>query len=244
MTGPRPRATSDTNDPARRLNPRIVDSDWLVMRGLARAIRGAAADCAGPKDAAVDFGCGAMPYRSVFTELGCRYVGADIDASAEVRIDPEGRLGAPDASFDLVLSFQVLEHVRDLEVYFAEARRVLKPGGRLILSTHGVWLYHPHPEDHRRWTREGLLAEIERHGFRVGACIPVVGPLAWTTVLRLTGFCYLLKRVPAIGPGLSYLLAIVMNTRALIEDWVTPRRFTQDNACIYVVSSQLIPESN
>ncbi len=35
------RITSETNDPVRRLNPRMIDSDWLVMRGMAREIRAA-----------------------------------------------------------------------------------------------------------------------------------------------------------------------------------------------------------
>ena len=34
-----PNMSSETNDPVRRLNPRMVDSDWLVMRGMAREIR-------------------------------------------------------------------------------------------------------------------------------------------------------------------------------------------------------------
>ncbi|MFW1494634.1 methyltransferase domain-containing protein, partial [Vibrio parahaemolyticus] len=79
-----------------------------------------------------------------------------------------------------VVSFQVLEHVRDVGCYLNEARRVLNTGGRLLLSTHGTWLYHPHPEDHRRWTRLGLIDELATYGFEVTDCVPVVGPLAWT----------------------------------------------------------------
>src|SRR6185437_12813843 len=130
------------------------------------------------------------------------------------------------------------EHVRDLGRYFAEARRVLKPGGQLVLSTHGTWLYHPHPEDHRRWTRQGLVAEIEGYGFSVTDCAAVVGPLAWTTVLRLTGFAYMLKRIPVVGPLASAGLAAVMNARAFLEDALTPADITRDNGCVYVTLSQ------
>ena len=232
----------ETNDPYRRLHPRIIDADWLVMRGMAREIDAIAKAIARQGDVAIDFGCGSMPYKPLFEAAGCRYLGADLDASADIAIDACGRMDAPDASADLVVSFQVLEHVRDLATYFAEARRVLKPGGRLVLSTHGVWLYHPHPEDHRRWTREGLIAEIKGHGFRVDQCAPVVGPLGWTTILRLTGFCYVLKRIPVVGPGLSFALAAVMNTRALIEDAITPKAIISDNACVYVTLSTLAGE--
>lgn len=44
-------------------------------------------------------------------------------------------LPLPDASFDLVVSGLVLEHLDDLPLFFAEARRVLRPGGRAVVST-------------------------------------------------------------------------------------------------------------
>jgi SAM-dependent methyltransferase len=238
MTG-EPQMSSETNDPGRRLNPRLIDGDWLVMRGMAREIRALATELGSQGAVVIDFGCGSMPYRPLFEAAGCRYLGADFDGSPQIAIDAAGRMDAADASADLVVSFQVLEHVRDLATYFAEARRVLKPGGRMVLSTHGTWLYHPHPEDHRRWTRQGLVAEIEAHGFAVEACAPVLGPLAWTTVLRLTCFRFALNKAPLIGVALGYALSVVMNLRALAEDAVTPRWVTEDNACVYVTSCRV-----
>lgn len=44
-------------------------------------------------------------------------------------------LPVADGSFDLVVSGLVLEHLRDLPAFFAEARRVLLPGGRAVIST-------------------------------------------------------------------------------------------------------------
>ena len=41
----------------------------------------------------------------------------------------------PDASFDCVVSFQVIEHIRDDAAFVREVQRVLRPGGRFIVST-------------------------------------------------------------------------------------------------------------
>ena len=216
----------------------MIDSDWLVMRQMAVVVREMAGRVARPADVAIDYGCGSMPYRPVFVEAGCTYLGADFAGQAEIGIDDSGRLGVGDARADLLLSFQVLEHVRDLDAYFGEIERVLRADGLLLLSTHGVWLYHPHPEDHRRWTREGLVSEIESHGFQVAECVAVVGPLAWTTILRLTCWCFALKRIPLVGKALAQALSVIMNARAIVEELLTPAWVKADNACVYVTLSK------
>jgi hypothetical protein len=52
----------------------------------------------------------------------------------------------------------------------------LKRSGTLVLSTHGVWPYHPHPNDYWRWTRTGLARELEKAGFDVVTLHSVLGP--------------------------------------------------------------------
>ncbi len=236
--------TSSTSDANRRLNPRITDPDWLPMSKLSGAVARFAAACPGQGLTALDFGCGSQPYRPLFEASGFHYLAADLGTGTEVSISDKGIVKAPDASADLVVSFQVLEHVRDLDTYLSEARRLLRGGGKLLLSTHGVWLYHPHPEDHRRWTRTGLIHEIEARGFRVVDCEAIVGPLAWTSVFRLFGYCYVLRRIPVLGGIVEYGVAAVMNVRAAIEDRLTPRQITRDNACMYLVQAVLEERSS
>jgi SAM-dependent methyltransferase len=223
---------------SRRLAPRLRDTDWMVLRAMRSAIDAAGAKFARPGMEALDLGCGAMPYAPLFAARGVHYRGADLEG-AEILVDADGRVPLPDASVDLLLSFQVLEHVRDLDAYLGEARRLLKPGGHLILSTHGNWLYHPHPEDHRRWTAQGLRHDIESRGFEMGECKALVGPLAWTTMMRLTCFAVPLRSVPLIGRALAGLLATVMNLRAALEDRITPGWVTRDNACVYLTVSKV-----
>jgi SAM-dependent methyltransferase len=61
-----------------------------------------------------------------------------------------------DASFDVVLCNQVLEHCDDPARAVSELRRVTAPGGRVLASTHGVMAYQPSPADYWRWTHAGL----------------------------------------------------------------------------------------
>jgi SAM-dependent methyltransferase len=125
----------------------------------------------------LDFGCGNKPYRELFSKKFGRHVGADIagNSDADLVIGDDGRVPSPAESFDGVLSSQVLEHVADPRLYLGEAYRLLRPGGSLILSTHGVWPYHPDPTDFWRWTKDGLLREIGRAGFEVRMVQGVLG---------------------------------------------------------------------
>jgi SAM-dependent methyltransferase len=225
---------------ARRREPRLIDTDWLVLRGLAARVNAAAAELGRPGQIAIDLGCGDQPYRQLFEGRGIEYLGADLGRAAEISIGEDGRVDAPDGAADLVLSFQVLEHVRDLDRYLAEAKRLLRPGGRLLLSTHGTWLYHPHPEDHRRWTREGLINELESRGLAVETCQAIVGPLALTTIIRLTAFAYALRNVPLLKGPIVTSLAVVMNLRAALEDRITPAAVRENNACVYMVRACVV----
>ena len=128
----------------------------------------------------IDLGCGNMPYRALFAPHVTDYLGCDLRGNelADLFFDTEGRAPVADGSADVVLSSQVLEHVPDPTLYLREARRILRSGGLLVLSTHGVWRYHPDPTDYWRWTRDGLLKLIGDQGFEVCGVRGVLGPAA------------------------------------------------------------------
>jgi ubiquinone/menaquinone biosynthesis C-methylase UbiE len=52
-----------------------------------------------------------------------------------VPVESDAPLPLEDTSFDLVLAAETLEHVRDVQLMLSEARRVLRPGGTLALTT-------------------------------------------------------------------------------------------------------------
>jgi SAM-dependent methyltransferase len=94
----------------------------------------------------LDVASGAGFGLQMLRQAGASPLGLDYDAAAlrEVRrIEPAAHLVHADAtrlplathSLDLVVSFETLEHVPDARAMALEIRRVLKPGGRLVLST-------------------------------------------------------------------------------------------------------------
>jgi SAM-dependent methyltransferase len=223
---------------AKRLSPRWWrDHDWYVLAKLRRGIE-AALDRPGVLAAGqrvVDMGCGDRPYEPLFLQRKAKYVAADLAGDVDVRIEPGRPLDLADGTADGVVSFQVLEHVWDLDEYLGECRRLLAPGGWLLLSTHGNWLYHPHPTDFRRWTRDGLLQEITSRGFTVEHVEAMAGPLAWTTLFRLLGLRHALLKLPLLGRLLLAPCVCLMNLRMVLEDAVTPAPLRETNASVYLV---------
>ncbi len=238
MRNSAPDPTSAPNsDTTSRAAPPFTKHDWYTLTRLHRNLQRAARRHLRHRNgqSVLDFGAGNSPYEPLFTRRGLRYVAGDIDDSAPVRIVPGEPLPLADHSMGVVASFQVLEHVWDLDWYLGECRRVLREDGLLLLSTHGVWLYHPHPTDFRRWTRDGLERELTSRGFEIVEVYPLVGPLAWTTQFRALGYHALLSRVPGIGQSLSGVVCALLNARMLLEDALTPRALKAVNAAVYLM---------
>lgn len=222
-----------------RLDPPFWQHDAYTLNRLADTLRATLRTLTplstGSERQAVDLGAGEAPYRPLFEAAGYRYTPCDLGESATVRIEPGRPVPLQTGCADTVLSFQVLEHVWNLDWYLGEARRLLREDGRLLLSTHGTWLYHPHPTDFRRWTRDGLVAELRERGFEILTIEGLVGPLAWTTQFRAMGLHHLLRGVPVAGPVLAGLVGSVMHARMWVEDRITPRAWIDTNAAVYLV---------
>jgi SAM-dependent methyltransferase len=173
--------TEEDRKRGERLCPRKSDRVYWVLSELRRAYENLASQGnIGGNNKLIDYGCGNMPYRPLFEKSGFHYSGFDFPGNdkADGIISPDGRLMAGDNSFHFLLSSQVLEHVVDPSLYLKEAWRVLIPNGKLLLSTHGVWKYHPDPTDFWRWTGDGLRKIIADNGFEMVRFEGIVGPAA------------------------------------------------------------------
>jgi SAM-dependent methyltransferase len=88
-----------------------------------------------------------------------------------VELEPDAALPFGDGAFDLVLCAETIEHVRDVQLLLSEARRVLRPGGTLALTTPatGALIRPPDPlSPHLRFfTRRSLRRLLGELGFDV-----------------------------------------------------------------------------
>jgi SAM-dependent methyltransferase len=126
-----------------------------LLRWLTSEAERAATDL-GRRYRVLDVGSGVKPYLPIFGEYAEDYVAVDLgNPAADVQGNVE-EIPVPDASFDVVVCTQVLEHASDPARAVRELRRVTAPGGRVLASTHGVQVYHPAPDDFWRWTHTGL----------------------------------------------------------------------------------------
>ena len=151
----------------------------------------------GPGVRVLDVGCGNGEWCGWFAERGCTVVGVDPSESGVAiarEAVPEGRFEATLATpslleelgenpFDLVVSYEVVEHVYSGHDWAEACRAALKPGGTLVCSTpyHGYlknlalalagkWDHHHQPLKDgghvKFWCRETLTKLLKEHGFR------------------------------------------------------------------------------
>jgi len=143
----------------------------------------------------LDYGAGASPYKIYFPNSDYRRADITDAPTLQYKIRPDSTIAEKDETFDLIISTQVAEHVPNPEVYFKECLRLLKPSGKLILTTHGIWDEHASPYDFQRWTDAGLIRDLKIAGFRQPDIFKLLQGV------RLSGTVF---RGSAILPGVAW----------------------------------------
>lgn len=161
----------------------------------------------------LDVGCGSKPYKSLIAAHS--YVGLEYDT-------PENRTSKAadffydgtvfpfaDSQFDCVFCSQVLEHVFNPFEFLPEINRVVKPGGKLLLTVPFVWDEHEQPYDFARYSSFGLRSMLERNGFEIitqrKSCNDV------SMIFQLwNDYCY--KKIMGQGNALRLLLVYCICT--------------------------------
>ena len=155
-----------------------------------------------PGERVLDLGCGAGRFVAALRGSGADPVGVELAEAALERarrtapgadlrlVEPDGSLPLEHASVDLVWCSEVLEHVADTAQLLLEARRVLRPGGRLLATVpfHGrvkgalIALarfdshFDPLGQHLRFYTPTSLAATLEHVGFDDARIRPWGGP--------------------------------------------------------------------
>ena len=159
-------------------------------------------DAVRPGERVLDLGCGAGRFVAALRDAGAEPVGVEIAQAALDRaarnapgadlrlLGGDGSLPLEHASVDVVWCSEVLEHVPDTAHLLLEVRRVLRPGGRLLVTVpfhgrvKGALLglarfdahFDPLGQHVRFYTRSSLAGTLEQSGFEAVEVRPWGGP--------------------------------------------------------------------
>jgi SAM-dependent methyltransferase len=198
-----------------RRHPRPTQFDYLHVRRLVRDLRAALAGLDGVHDV-LDVYCGSRPYDDLLPP-GARVTGLDVPGNpydvADVVTDEF--LPLADASFDLVTCYEAFHYVPDPVRGVEELGRVLRPGGRLVLSVPFVWEYDRTILEHR-YTGPELAALLS--GWDDVRVVENGGrAVAWAT---LTGSILerLRRRLPRVAAPVFSVLYVALNGTGWLLD--------------------------
>jgi len=203
----------------------------------------------------LDVACGAGYAGPMFVASGAHsYLGVDLNAEAvelakrAYRTAPAIAFAVDDAcdfrcvperAFDLVVSFETIEHVPSAEKFLANVKRALRPGGTFIVSTPNRRRYSPgnklsskpwNPYHVREWNENEFL-DLLKPWFRVSDVLGQKPISAWKAhVLDLAGTRPWLKRLittlrpPKNGAGTPRSAATLGDsfTPAHVPRWQVP----------------------
>jgi SAM-dependent methyltransferase len=193
-----------------RLYPSITNPNWLVLRKRRELFRHWLEGSFPKGGTVLDIGGRIQPYRTLLPET--RYLAIDLRLTPLVNVVANAeRIPFLSQGFDLVLCTQMLEYAPDPGLVLSEIHRVLKPGGRLLLSVPSVF---PQDADEDRW--RFLPAGIRQllSAFSEVEIVPEGGSIAG--FFRTINVClHMFAKYSAIRTVLSYTVVPALNLMGL-----------------------------
>lgn len=161
----------------------------------------------------LDVGCGEKPYQSIFSVE--KYVGMDIEQSGHIHKNENvdvfydgKKFPFESDSFDSIISNEVLEHVFNPNEHLSEIYRVLKPGGKFLITVPFLWDEHEQPYDYARYSSFGLSHLLKINGFDV---IEQRKSIADIRVIFQMINAYIYKKTRWFQNGiLNYIITIIL----------------------------------
>jgi SAM-dependent methyltransferase len=171
-----------------------------------------------PGAAILEIGCGTGTMLVNLTDAGFAVLGVDPYVPADIRY-PNGtrilkkRIEDMDGRFDALMLHHSLEHVEDPNAVFREARRLLKPGGKMLVRTpvagkaawrsYGKdWFQLDAPRHMVILSEAGMAALAAAHGFRIYRTVyDSTASQFWASEQYVRGIACMDRRSRAVDPG-------------------------------------------
>jgi len=128
-----------------------------------------------------DLGCGRVPLYGMYADHASEVICVDWPSSAHGSefVDKFADLNLPldlePDSFDTLIATDVIEHLHSPSTFFSSAKRVLRPGGKLIVGVPFLYWIHEAPHDYHRYTRFALEKLTTDAGLKVLSLEPIGG---------------------------------------------------------------------
>ena len=206
----------------------VTSPVYIIRSGLYSGIRQLSPLITGN---VLDFGCGSKPYETLFRNA-TSYTGVDINQSGHDHINSRidvfydgKKLPFVDNHFDAVVSFEVLEHIFNINEVLAEINRVMKPGGLILITIPFAWEEHEVPCDFARYTSYGIRHVVQASNFEV---IEIKKSTTYFLAIAQMLIAYLAHYILPRSPALRRLLQIIVifpiNLMSLTINALLPKR--------------------
>jgi SAM-dependent methyltransferase len=162
----------------------------------------------------IGVGCGDMPFRPYIAGQINHYDGLDIaprspQLALSYLADIQNMAIVPSNAYDTALCLEVLEHIPDPFRAMGEIHRILKPGGRVIISVPHLSRLHEEPHDYYRYTAYGLKTLAQVAHLEVLSVLPRGGLFSFLGHQISTVILGLTWHMPVVGKLVWFLNRII-----------------------------------